>query len=305
MKTAMKNKPRTKRVILFSLAADASLALTKFVTAVISGSAAMFAEALHSLADMSSQILLLIGRKLASQAPDVAHPFGYGMERFFWPFLVSVVIFSVGGVFSIWRGWGQILSPHPLEHVGWNYLVLGFAFLFEGGSARFAWKELKKLDPRKPIWRLIRDCKKPALITIFLQDTASIVGVTVAALGIGLAQITTLWLVDGVTSVVLGGLLFGISWIIAKETKSLLLGESASAENIRKIREAVKSTPEVERMIRLLTMHLGPDEILVNLDLAFKDGLNTDKIEACIDQIEDKIRQAIPEATKIFIEAES
>lgn len=301
----MKEKPRTKYVILVSLASDAALTLTKFIAAAISGSAAMFAEAVHSLADMATQILLLIGRRLAIRVADTEHPFGYGKERFFWPFLVSVVIFSIGGVFSILRGWAQIRNPHPVVHIQWSFAVLGAAFLFEGVSALFATKELKKLAPQRTIWRLIRDCKKPALITIFLQDTTSLVGVLIAALGIMLARITGLWILDGIASVALGWLLFGIAGIIARETKSLLVGEAASPENVQKIREAVTSTPEVKKLLRLLTMHLGPEEILVNLDLSFRDGLTTNDLEACIDRIEVKIRASVPEATKIFIEAES
>lgn len=299
------SQPNARRAIVASLSADGSLALMKCIAAAFSGSAAMFAEAVHSLADTSNQSLLLLGRALAAKPADVMHPFGYGKERFFWPFMVSVVICSVGGVFSILRGLQQIRAPHPLGHLGWSYAVLAAAFLFEGAAWIVAWKELTRIDPRKSIRRLIRDCKVPALIAVFLQDAAAVIGVAIAAMGIGLAAWTGRWALDGLASVAIGGLLFLVAWILAVETKSLLLGESASPEVRERIKRVVASTKEVDGLINLLTMHLGPEEILVNLDLAFKDGLTTDDIEAAIDHMERDIRAAVPAVSKIFIEAES
>jgi len=298
-------RARPTRVILASLIADGSLAVMKFVAAGFSGSAAMWAEAFHSLADTTNQSLLLLGRALAQRPADDAHPFGYGKERFFWPFMVSIVIFSVGGIFAFLRGIRQIQTPHPLAYLGWSYVILATAFVLEGSAWMVAWRELRRIPGRKPMWQLIHESKMPAVIAVFLQDAAAVIGVIIAAVGLGLAQWTGHWMLDGVASLMLGSLLFAIAWIIAVEARSLLLGESASPEVLAKIRDVIASTKDVERLIDLLTMHLGPEQILVNLDLEFKDGLMTEQIETAIDHIEREIRAAVPEVSKIFIEAES
>lgn len=293
------------RVIIASLAADFTLAIAKLIAAMISGSAAMFAEAMHSVADTTNQCLLLLGRALSAKPADASHPFGYGKERYFWSFIVSIVIFLLGGIFSILKGVSQIRDPHELEHLGINYTVLAIAFCLEGMAWIVAWVELRRAGKHRSVWELIRESKSPAIIAVFLQDAAAVVGVVIVALFLWWAQSTGMWMLDGVASILIGCLLFNVSWVIAKETKSLLIGESASPEDLQKIRDVVEATDEVERVLDLLTMHLGPEEILVNLDLEFRDGLITDDIEAAIDNIEKSIREAIPEVKRIFIEAES
>jgi len=298
-------RPRSLRVILASLAADGTLAVAKIIAATLSGSAAMFAEAMHSVADTTNQSLLLVGRALSAKPADAAHPFGYGKERYFWPFIVSIVIFVLGGTFSVLRGIGQIRNPHELEHLQTNYAVLAIAFILEGLAWIVAWVELKRSGKHRPIMQLIRESKSPAIIAVFLQDAAAVIGVVIAAAFLWWAQTTGLWIFDGIASIAIGALLFNVSWVIGKETKSLLIGESASAEDIRRIRDVVEATYEVDRVLDLLTMHMGPEDILVNLDLQFRDGLTTDDIEIAIDNIEKSIREAVPEVRKIFIEAES
>jgi cation diffusion facilitator family transporter len=292
-------------VIWVALLADTAVALTKFAAAMLSGSAAMFAESLHSVADASSQGLLLLGRRLGHIPADADHPFGYGKERFFWPFIVSLTIFSVGGVFSIWRGLRQIMDPQPLSHLSWTFAVLGAALVLDALSWFVARDALKRSAPHKPIWQAIRESKTPAIITVFLEDTAGIAGIALAGAGLVLVRWLDLPIIDGFTSLAIGLLLFVVAWIIATETKSLLIGESASRESLDRIRAVVSETPEVERMISMLTMQLSPDEILVNLDLEFRAGLKTEEIEAVIDRIEGGIRAGVPAASRIFIEVES
>lgn len=298
-------RPRSLRVILTAIITDLAITIAKFAVAIPSHSAAMFAEALHSLADTTNQCLLLVGRVLGAKPADPTHPFGYGKERFFWPFIVSVVTFSLGGVFSMLRGIHQIQTGQPLAHLDLSFKILGGAFCFEAISWMVAWWELKRTHRRKSVWEAIRESKSPAVIAVFLEDTAALTGILIAASGMWVAQVTGVWEYDGVASLFIGGLLFNVAWVIASETKSLLIGESASPEHLQKMREIISSTKEVERLLALLTMHLGPEEILVNLDLEFKDGLKTEEIELAIDHIEREIRYHIPEVSKIFIEAES
>ncbi|MCM8811523.1 MAG: cation diffusion facilitator family transporter [Candidatus Omnitrophica bacterium] len=299
-------KPKALRVILSALVADVVVAVTKFIAAGLSGSAAMFAEALHSLADSVNQVLLLVGHSRASRPPDEAHPFGYGKERFFWPFVVSVVIFSIGAVFSFIRGFQQVVSPHPLERFDLNYAILAGAFVLDGAAWVIAWQELHRAGQRgRSVFKLLKESKMVSVVTVFLEDAAAVIGVLIAAAGIAWAQFTKSWMLDGAASILIGFLLLMISWFIAVETKSLLIGESASKEHIGKIKQAIACIPEVEGVLDLLTMHLGPEQILVNLDLQFRDGLTTDEIETAIDHIERRIHEAVPEVYKIFVEAES
>jgi cation diffusion facilitator family transporter len=300
----MGKKSRSSQVVWTALISDGVVTATKFIAASFSGSSVMLSEALHSLGDTSTQILLLAGRAFSLKPASQRHPFGYGKERFFWPLIVSFLIFSVGGVFSVLRGIEQIRHPRPLLHLEWNMVVFLVALGFDCVSWAVAWRELRRSSDKR-IWEAIRDSKTPGVLAVFLEDTAGIVGVVVAGLGTVIVHWTKVWRIDGLSSLLIGTLLFGVAFIVAVKTKSLLIGESASSEVLQEIRDVIQSTKEVERLIDLLTMHLGPDEILINLDLEFKDDLTTDKIEATIDRIEQRIRAAVPAATKIFIEVET
>lgn len=294
-----------RRVVLVAVASDASLTVAKFLAALFSGSTAMFAEALHSLGDSLNQGLLLVGHKLAARPADRSHPFGYGKERFFWPFVVSVVTFSIGGVFSVQKGIEQVLRPKPLDHFALNAVVLAAAFLLDGISWTVARRELKRSAPGKPLWTIVRESKMPGVVAVFLEDLAAVAGVGMAAVGLTAAYFRGLWWADGVASLLIGVLLLGVAVLIAARARSLLIGEGASPETEEKIRRIVDTAPQTERLLTLLTMHLGPEEILVNLDIEFKDGLTTEDIESAVDYLESEIRAAVPETSKIFIEAES
>lgn len=301
---SMRKTSHSSRVIWLAMFSDGAIASAKFIAAAYSGSTVMLSEALHSLADTSTQVLLLAGRTFSLRPATAQHPFGHGKERFFWPLIVSFLIFSIGGVLSVTRGIEQIRHPRPLLYLERNLLVFLISLILDSVSWFTAFREFTRSSSTS-FWQTIRDSKTPGVLAVFLEDTAGIAGVGIAALGTLAVSRTRMWMIDGLTSLLIGTLLFLVAFIIAAKTRSLLIGESASDEVLRTIREVVESTVGVERLINLLTMHLGPEEILINLDLEFKDGLNTQRIESIIDQIEQRIRAAVPGARKIFIEAES
>jgi len=249
----------------------------KFVVALISGSTAMLAEALHSAADTGNQGLLLVGMRLSRKPADAEHPFGYGKERFFWAFVVAMTMFIIGSVVSIWQGITRVMTPHDIEHANLTYAVLGLSALFEAYPWWVAFTQLRKESDGRGLLRTIRASKKPSLVTVFLEDTAAMIGLGIAAAGILASQLTGNSVFDGAASIAIGVMLFCVAAILAYETKSLLIGESVSRKDLAAIQQAVLSVDQVDRVLQLLTMHLGPDDILVNIDVQFKDDLTTDE----------------------------
>lgn len=296
----MKNE--SKKVILAALIGNLLISVCKMVVAAISGSTAMLAEAVHSLADTGNQVLLMIGLRLSQRPADELHPFGYGKERYFWAMIVAITMFVVGAAVSLWEGVGKILHPHPIEHLGWIYLVLGLSALLESYPWYLAYTTLKKSSNGQSLWTTIRRSKTPAIIVVFLEDSAALTGILLAFLGTLAAHLTGLSVFDGIASVGIGLLLAFVAFCIAYEIKSLLIGECASAEDYRKILAAVADCSGVEELSNLLTMHLGPEQLLVNLNLKFSAGLPTEQIEDLINQMEDRIRKEVPSAKHIFIE---
>lgn len=280
------------------------IAIAKFTVAFLTGSAAMLAEAFHSLADTGNQVLLLVGLRLSGKPPDAQHPFGYGKERFFWAFVVAISMFAIGATFSIYEGIRGLMRPHPLLNPWLNYLILGAGVFLESIALRIAYKEFTATR-KFGIWRSLREAKDPALITVLFEDSAALVGIMLALAGILLTQVTGNTMYDAIASVIIGVMLAGIAYFLARETKGLLIGESASEEDRKKIFQAVSCVPEVSESIELLTMHIGPEEILVNLSVNFCDGLDTDQLEQAIDRIEREIKTAVPLVGRIFIEADT
>ncbi len=295
----------SKKVVVAALIGNLLIALSKFVVAFLSGSTALFAEAVHSTADTGNQILLLVGMRLSLRPADVRHPFGYGQERYFWALMVAVTMFVVGAVVSLYHGIHKILEPQPIEHVGWIYLVLGLSALFESYPLFLAYKTLRESHPEQPLWRTLNESKRPAVIVVFMEDAAAMCGIFLAFLGVVLATYSGYLIFDGIASVCIGVLLALVAFSVAFEIKSLLIGEAVSKENYERILKTVNDIDEVEQVLTLLTMHLGPEEVLVNLNVAFIDGLETDAIEALVDRIENHIQQVVPEAKQIFIEADT
>ncbi len=291
-------------LILLALTANSLIAVFKFIAAAISGSAAMLAEAFHSLADTGNQLFLLRGTAASKFKPSVQFPFGRGKELYFWSFMVAVVLFVGGAVVAFMRGLDRIRNPEELESgLMFNLIVLGVAAGFEIFIAFVpAVREFNRRRGARKVWQAIRESKDPALIVVLFEDSAAVTGLAIAAAGLLIGDATGNPVWDGVASIAIGVLLTFTAWILAVETKGLLVGEAASRGARSAIRSATLSIPEVETVDRLLTMHLGPDEILVNMDVVVDRDLSGRQVEELVDSIEAKVREFVPEATRIFVE---
>lgn len=292
----------SKRLIILALIANACIAATKFVAAGISGSAAMLAEAFHSVADTGNQLFLLRGDAVSRYAANVTHPFGRGKAMYFWSFMVAVVLFVGGAVLSIYNGWQRITHPGGEHSEGliFSLIVLAISGAFEIGVALIpAIKQFNLIRGSKGAWRMIRESKDSALIIVIFEDTAAAIGLVIAATGLILADLTENEFWDGLASILIGVLLGVVAFVIAREMQSLLVGESASRRDRVSIRVAILSIDEVHHVERLLTMQLASHEILVTADVAFDEG--ADEV-ASIEAVERSISAACPDAQHIFIE---
>lgn len=291
-------------VVVLALVANVGIAAVKFIAAAVSGSAAMLAEAFHSVADSGNQLFLLRGTQASRFRPSVRYPFGRGKEIYFWSFLVAVMLFVGGGVVAFMEGLNRLRHPHPPEGgLVLNLVVLGVAAFFEMAVAfRAAWKEFNRRRGSRSLVRAVREGKDPALLVVLFEDAVAVLGLSVAAVGLVVAELTGAPQWDAAASMVIGVLLGLTAWILAVETKGLLVGESAGREVRSAIRAAAASVPGVEKVVRLLTMHLGPDEILVNMDLMVEVGLSEAASEEVVRRVEEEIRRLVPAATRVFIE---
>ena len=292
----------SRRLILLALTANALIAVTKFVAAAVSGSTAMFAEAVHSVADTGNQLFLLRGDAVSRYKADVTHPFGRGKAMYFWSFMVAVVLFVGGAVLSIVNGLERIRNPHGHEGDGlvFSLIVLAIAAAFEIFLALIpALKQFNRLRGTKSAWWMIKESKDSALIIVIFEDTAAVVGLVIAATGLILADLTGSAVWDGLASVLIGVVLGIVALVIAREMSALLIGEAAGREDRTAIRVAILGVEDVHHVERLLTMQMAPHEILVTADVAFDE--HADEV-AAIEEVESMIRTACPEAGKIFIE---
>jgi cation diffusion facilitator family transporter len=296
---------RTKQAVIVALSANILIALMKFTAAIFINSSALLAEGFHSLADTVNQAFLLLGIRLSAKPPDRRHPFGHARERYLWAFVVSLSIFIIGAFLSVHEGITKILHPEPLRQPGWGFLVLALSFFFDGYSWRIAFRELRMTFKSRGVFRALRESKAPALFIIFLEDSAAIFGLAIAFGGILLTSLTKQPVFDGAASIIIGIILALVALVLFYETKSLLIGEGVSAADMKRIKAAIATVPEVKEVVNVLTMHLGPEEILVNLDINFANGLSTDQVEQAIDKVEQAIRKELPAVKKIFVEAES
>lgn len=295
----------SKSAVIAALIGNSLIAVAKFVAAFLTSSAAMLAEAFHSVADSGNQVLLLRGISVARRAPSVRHPFGRGKEVYFWSLMVAVMLFVAGGVLAVQRGIEALQHPHEISSFTPNYIVLGAAIVIEGFSFWVAYKHFNVVRGSRGIWRSIRESKDSALLVVLLEDSAAMLGLLFAILGLAIAQATGNNLWDGVASIAIGILLGLVAVLLATETKQLLVGEAAGRRDRASMRMSVLSLPKVESVGRLLTMHMGPEEILVNLEVDLVDGLADHEVELVIDRIESEIRKVLPGATNIFVELES
>jgi len=290
---------------VLALIANAAIAVTKFIAAGISGSAAMFSEGIHSVADTGNQVMLLRGDAASRYDPDARHPFGRGKEIYFWAFMVAVFLFVGGSVLSIVTGIDRIrhADEHGESGLIFNLVVLAVAAFFEIFIAfRPAVRQFNRQRMGRGVWASLKESKDPALIVVLFEDTAAVVGLIIAAGGVILAEVTGNGVWDGIASVLIGVLLAVAAWVIAIEMKALLVGEAASREDRASIRAATFSVEEVHSIARLLTMQLSTHQILVNMDLVFDEGLSDDDIEQAIVEVERRIQAGVPSATRIFIE---
>jgi cation diffusion facilitator family transporter len=278
------------------------IALAKFIAWFLSGSASMLAEAIHSVADSGNQLLLLLGGRRAKRAADREHPFGYGRERYVYAFVVAIILFSVGGVFSIYEGIDKLTHPHPLENWWLPVLVLVIAIGLEGFSLRTAVKESNHVRGRQSWVQFVRRAKQPELPVVLLEDVAALCGLVFALIGVGLTVITgdNLW--DGVGTIAIGVLLVLVAVILGVETKSLLVGEGANPDDHTKILAALNGHELVEAVIHMKTLYLGPDELLVAAKIAVPRATRAVEVAAAIDAVEAAVRAAVPAARVIYLE---
>jgi cation diffusion facilitator family transporter len=290
------------RAIVAALLANLGIAATKFVAWGFSGAVSMLAEGVHSLADSGNQILLLVGGKRAQRAATPAHPFGYGRERYFYAFIVSIILFTIGGVFSIYEGLNKLQHPHPIDLWWLPMLVLSVSIVLESFSLRTAIKESNPLRGKASWVQFVRHAKAPELPVVLLEDLAALLGLVFAFVGIGLTVITGNGVFDAVGTLLIGALLIVVAVILGIETKSLLLGEGARPEDAAAIVEVIESSPEVTSLIHIKSLYLGPDELLVAAKVGFAAGSKLADVARAIDEIEARIRAAVPVARVIYIE---
>jgi cation diffusion facilitator family transporter len=297
-----------KFVVYTAIAANLGIAITKFIAAALSGSSALFSEAIHSVVDTGNECLLLVGLQRSKKPPDARHPFGRGKELYFWSLIVAIVLFGAGAGASFYEGISHLIRPKPLRDPFWGYVVIAVAAVFEGISFTIASREFKRGTrkrgtQRRGFWSGIRRSKDPSVFTVLLEDLAALVGVAVAFLGLFLGHALENPYLDGVASIVIGVVLSAVAFMLAFETRGLLVGESTSPEIVASICEAASRDRAVHSVQSPLTMHLGPDDVLLNLEVEFRAGVSADEQLNAVARIEDEIRRRHPEVRRIFIEA--
>ena len=296
----------TRKVVIAALAGNVAIASCKFAAAYLSGSTATLAEAVHSLADTGNQGLLLIGMRLAAAPPDDRFPFGRSGEKYFWPFVVALMLFSVGGAFAVYDG--IIHITHPVHESGsrlWSYGVLGISFLFEAMSFRVAWKEFQVLAKGKPWLQAVREARDPTIPLVLAEDTTALFGLAIALVAVTLSDVTGNPLWDPIGSVMIGCLLASVAVILARNTHTLIVGAAADPTDQGQALHLTESVEGVEKVTQILTFHVGPDVVILAMKVGFTPSMTAEKIEDCINEIEVRIRKELPLMRKIFIEVDA
>jgi cation diffusion facilitator family transporter len=293
----------SRKAVFAALFANLGIAIAKFVGFVITGSAGLLAEAAHSVADTGNQALLLLGGRRARREADAEHPFGYGRERYFWAFVVALVLFSMGGLFALYEGISKLRHPHEIENLGVAIGILVFAILLESYSLRTAYKEaLHHKAKGTSWWRYIRTAKQPELPVVLLEDVGAELGLFFALGGVLLSHFTGEPRWDAVGSIAIGILLVVIAILLAIEMKGLLIGEAATEADVRQIESRISTAPNVQRLINLRTEHLGPEELLVAAKVEFAPELSMEQLADAINGVEDAVRAGVPKAQLVYIE---
>ncbi len=295
----------SRTAVIAALAGNGLIAVTKFAAAAFTGSSAMFSEAVHSLVDTGNQGLLLYGMKRADKPADPSHPFGYGRELYFWAFVVAIMLFATGAGVSVYEGVSKLSNPHPVTDASINYIVLGLAIVFEGGSWFVAFREFQRRKGSLGYFRALQLSKDPSLFTVLMEDSAAMLGLIIALVGIYLAEALAMPELDAVASILIGVVLALVAAFLAYETKALLIGEAAAPEVIAGVRRAIAQERGIAQINEILTMHMGPQDVLLNLSVDFRSGLSSDHVEEAISSLEKKIKIEFPEITRVFIEAQA
>jgi cation diffusion facilitator family transporter len=294
----------SKTAIYAALVGNSLIAVTKFVAASVSGSAAMFSEGIHSVVDSGNQVLLLYGLKRAQKPPDAEFPFGHGKEVYFWSFVVAILIFGLGAGISLYQGWSHLSHPEPLGDLSLNYVVLGLAIAFEGGALFVAVREFNKSRGGRSVMAAVRGSKDPSLFVVVFEDSAAMLGLVVALVATYLYQITGNILFDAAASICIGLILAATAAWLAYEAKGLLIGESAAPETVAAINALVAEEEHVLAVNELITLHMGPSDIIVTLSVDFVDGIDSSEVEGTVTELNRGIKALDPNIRRVFIEAE-
>lgn len=293
----------SRKAIIAAFFANLGIAVAKFTGFLITGSAGLLAESGHSLADTGNQALLMLGSKRGNRPADRAHPFGYGPERYFWAFVVALVLFSMGGLFALYEGIDKLRNPHGVDNAAVAFAILLIAVALETYSLRTAVKESNRVRQPGMSWAtFIRTSKAPELPVVLLEDVGAEIGLFCALAGLTLAEITGNARWDAAGSIAIGVLLVGIAFVLAREMKPLLIGEAASNSDLDKITTAISTSANVNSIIHMRTMHLGPDDLLLAVKVDFDHSLSMEELAHAIDQVEVATRAAVPKTTTIYIE---
>lgn len=294
----------SRKAIFAALVGNFLIAISKFTGAFFSKSSAMLSEGIHSTVDVGNQILLLYGLKRAEQKPNEQFPFGHGKEIYFWSFVVAILIFALGAGFSLYEGIHHIRNPEPLQNMKVNYLILSLSIVFEAAASFLAFKEFSKRKGQYNFFSALSRSKDPSLFVVLFEDGAALIGLFVALIGIAVSQLTGNPVYDGIASVIIGLILASTALWLAWETKSLLIGESAHPETVAAIKKMIESHEAVRGVNEVLTMHLGPSDILVNISVKFFAELPVGDLESIIEFIDQKLKTQFPQVKRVFIEAE-
>jgi cation diffusion facilitator family transporter len=295
----------SKKVVYAALAGNTLIAITKFAAAAFTGSSAMLAEGIHSVVDTGNQALLLYGMRRAERPPDERFPFGHGKELYFWSFVVAILIFAGGAGLSAYEGVVHLMHPEPMSNALVNYVVLGLAMVFEGSAWTIALKEFRRVKGPWGYVEAVRRGKNPTFFVVLFEDSAAMIGLLIAAAGIALSDVTGNPIFDGIASVLIGCVLAATAVWLAYETKGLLIGESANKRVVDGIRQLVLDHDRIDHVNEVLTMHMGPDFVLVNLGVQFDDDADATEIEDIVCRLDHRIKEHYPEVKRVFIEAEA
>lgn len=292
----------SKTALYTALAANVGIATTKFIAAGITGSSAMISEGIHSLVDSLNEVLLLLGIKRSQRPPDKDRPFGYGREQYFWSYVVALLIFAVGGGISFYEGVTHLIDPEEIRDPLWNYVVLGVAFLLDGYSLITAWRAFNQKRGTESLWSAIKNSKDAATFTVLFEDASDVLGLLIAFLGVFLGQVFDSPYFDGAASILIGLLLVGVAGVLARESKSLLMGEGVDAETTRRIKALTEEDSAVQKALRIATIYLGPEEITLVQGVAFQANLTTDDINKAIVRIHASIKNTFPSIKHAYMQ---